>query len=183
MTTFLLIAAALAALALVLAWRRPDAFRVERSIHVEAPPERIAPLIADLRRFNTWNPFAAGKSMRLDYSGPERGTGAACDFSGPRGAGRGRLAVIDTQPGKITMQLTMSAPIRCENTIAFVLAPGVQGTGVSWSMAGRSPAVAKLVAKLMGLLFDTDCMAGRDLEHGLAALKEQAEASLPVKAA
>jgi hypothetical protein len=179
MTTFLLIVAALAALAILLAWRRPDAFRVERSIHVDAPPERIAPLIGDLRRFNTWNPFAAGKLMRLDYSGPERGTGAVCDFSGPRGAGRGRLAVTGTEPGKITMQLTMTAPIRCENAIAFVLAPGVQGTGVTWSMEGRSP----FIVKLMGLLFDTDCMAGRDLERGLAALKEQAEAAIPVKAA
>jgi hypothetical protein len=179
MTTVLLLLAALAALAFLLAWRRPDAFRVERSIHVDAPPGRIEPLIGDLRRFNTWNPFAAGKPMRLDYSGPERGIGAACDFSGPRGARRGRLAVIDTEPGKITMRLTMSAPIRCENTIAFVLAPGVQGTGVTWSMAGRSP----FIARLMGLLFDTDCMVGRDLERGLAALKEQAETPIPAKAA
>jgi hypothetical protein len=179
MTTILLLLAALAALAFLLAWRRPDAFRVERSVHVDAPPGRIEPLIGDLRRFNTWNPFAAGKPMRLDYSGPERGTGAVCDFSGPRGAGRGRLAVIGMEPGKITMRLTMSAPIRCENTIAFVLAPGVQGTGVTWSMAGRSP----FIVKLMGLLFDTDCMVGRDLERGLAALKEQAETPIPAKAA
>ena len=130
MTTVLLILAALAALAFLLAWRRPDAFRVERSIHVDAPPGRIEALIGDLRRL-------------------------------------------------------MSAPIRCENTIAFVLvlvlvlAPGGQGTGATWSMAGRSPAVAKLI----GLLFDTGCMVGRDLERGLAALKEQAETPIPAKAA
>ena len=70
MTTFLLIVAAPAALAILLAWRRPDAFRVERGIHADAPPERIVPLIDDLRRFTTRNPFAAGKPMRLDYSGP-----------------------------------------------------------------------------------------------------------------
>ena len=130
MAAILLLLAAVAALAFLLAWRRPDAFRVERSIHVDAPPGRIGPLIGDLPRL-------------------------------------------------------MSAPIRCENTIAFVLvlAPGVQGTGVTWSMAGRSPAVAKLVAKLMGLLFDTGRMVGRDLERGLAALKEQAETPIPAKAA
>lgn len=126
MTAILLLLAAVAALAFLLAWRRPDAFRVERSIHVDAPPGRIEPLIGDLRRL-------------------------------------------------------MSAPIRCENTIAFVLvlAPGGQGTGVTWSMAGRSPAVAKLT----GLLFDTGCMVGRDLERGLAALKELAETPIPAKAA
>jgi hypothetical protein len=46
-------------------------------------------------------------------------------------------------------------------------------------MAGRSP----FIARLMGLLFDTDCMVGRDLERGLAALKEQAETPIPAKAA
>ncbi|MFC5478587.1 SRPBCC family protein [Massilia suwonensis] len=179
MTTIFLILAVLLGAASFAAWRRPDAFRIERSIHIDAPPERIYALIADLRRFNTWNPFARDKKLILDYSGPQQGAGAAYDFSGPGAAGRGRLAILDAAPGKVTMQLTMSAPLRCENTIEFLLAPGVQGTGVSWIMLGRSP----FVAKLMGLLFDTDRMVGRELETGLAALRDQAEAPAPAKAA
>ena len=179
MTTILLLLAALAAIAVFAAWRLPDTFRIERSLHIDAPPERIEALIGDLRRFNTWNPFAKGKSLTLSYSGPQQGAGAAYDFAGPGAAGRGRLAILDAVPGKVTMQLSMAAPIRCENTIEFLLAPGVQGTGVTWAMYGRSP----FVAKLMGLLFDSDRMCGREFEAGLAALKEQAEASAPAKAA
>lgn len=179
MTTILLLLAALAALALFAAWRRPDAFRIERSVHIAAPPERIEPLISDLRRFNTWNPFAKDKPLTLSYFGPERGAGAAYDFAGPRAAGRGSLTVLDAAPDKVRMRLTMTAPLRCENTIEFLLVPGVQGTGVTWAMVGRSP----FIAKLMGLLFDPDRMCGRELENGLAALRELAEAPSPAKAA
>jgi hypothetical protein len=183
MPTILLLAAALVAapvaILVLLALRRPAAFRVQRSIHIAAPPDRIEPLVSDLRRFMTWNPFADKGPLQLTYSGPERGAGAACDFAGSRSAGRGRLAVIDATPGKVTMLLTMSAPIRCENTIDFLLEPGIGGTGVTWAMIGRSP----FIARLMGLLFDTDCMVGRELERGLAALRTQAEAASAAKAA
>lgn len=165
------LALALLAAVLVLAARRPDMFRVQRSIHIAAPPERIEPLISDLRRFNTWNPFANNGPLQLTYTGPERGTGAAYDFAGSRAAGRGRLAVVEAAPQRIAMRLTMTAPMRCENEIEFLLAPGVGGTEVTWAMQGRSP----FIAKLMALVVDTDRMVGRELETGLAALREQAE--------
>lgn len=179
MPTFLLLVAAALAIAALLASRRPDAFRVERSIHIDAPLVQVEPLIGDLRRFMTWNPFAKDKPLALDYSGPDRGSGAACDFSGPGAAGRGRLEVTDTRPGAITMRLSMAAPVRCENTIVFLLAPDAAGTAVSWAMEGRSP----FIAKLMGLLFDTDRMVGRELESGLASLKVLAEPAGASKAA
>jgi len=179
MLTILLLSAALVMIVVELARRRPAAFLVQRSIHIAAAPERIEPLISDLRRFMTWNPFADKGPLQLTYSGPERGAGAACDFAGSRAAGRGRLAVTDAAAHKVTMLLTMSAPMRCENTIEFLLEPGIGGTGVTWAMSGRSP----FIARLMGLLFDTDRMVGRELERGLAALRVQAEAAGAAKAA
>jgi hypothetical protein len=179
MSTILLLVLALLVIVVLPALRRPAAFRVQRSIHIAAPSERIEPLISDLRRFMTWNPFADKGPLQLTYSGPERGAGAACDFAGSRAAGRGRLAVTDASPHKVTMLLTMSAPMRCENTIEFLLEPGIGGTGVTWAMVGRSP----VIARVMGLLFDTDRMVGRELQRGLAALGAQAEAAGAAKAA
>ena len=168
----LLIAAGVAGAVVLAAARRPDTFRVERSIHIAAPPDKIQPLISDLRRFNTWNPFADKGPQQLTYTGPESGAGATSHFAGARAAGRGSLAVLDATPGKVTMLLSMTAPLRCENTIEFLLSPGVGGTEVTWTMQGRSP----FIAKLMGLVVDTDRMCGCDFETGLAALKAQAEA-------
>ena len=171
MPTILLLALGVLAAACLAAAGRQDVLRVQRSVHIEAAPEHIAPLIANLRRFNTWNPFCA-KGQALTYTGPESGPGAACGFAGSRAAGRGSLTVIDAAPGKIAMRLNMTAPMRCENTIEFLLSPGIGGTEVSWTMQGESP----FIAKLMGLVVDTDRMCGRDVETGLAALKAQAEA-------
>jgi hypothetical protein len=35
----------------------PDEFQVSRSTSINAPPEKIFPMINDLKRFNEWNPF------------------------------------------------------------------------------------------------------------------------------
>lgn len=78
---------------LVLAALRPDTFRVQRSRSIKAPPERIFPLINDLRRFNTWNPFG-GKDPNLkgSYSGAEAGAGAAYAFDGNKEMSKRRSA-------------------------------------------------------------------------------------------
>lgn len=43
----------LLAAVLIYAATRPDTFRVQRTAGIKAPPEKIFPLINDLRRFNT----------------------------------------------------------------------------------------------------------------------------------
>ena len=42
---------------LVLAARKPDHFRVQRSASIAAPPERIFPLINDFHRWGAWSPY------------------------------------------------------------------------------------------------------------------------------
>jgi len=171
MPSFLFVPFVVVAAVLVVTARRPGAFRVERSVQVAAPPERLEPLISDLRRFNIWNPFAKNQPVQITYTGPERGIGAGYDFVGSAAAGRGQLVIVDAAPGKVKMRLAMIAPIRCENELEFLLAPGADGTEVTWVMQGQSP----FIAKLMGLVINTDRMVGREMETGLAALKAQAE--------
>ena len=40
-------------MALILAATKPNSFRIERSINIKAPPEKIFPLIADFHNMNT----------------------------------------------------------------------------------------------------------------------------------
>ena len=49
--------AAIVAVVLVLASRRPDTAKFVRSTDIEAAPEAIFPLINDLRLLSTWSPF------------------------------------------------------------------------------------------------------------------------------
>jgi hypothetical protein len=45
----------LQAVVLLLAWRKPDTFRVERSIAIDAPAEKVFPFINDLALWDRWS--------------------------------------------------------------------------------------------------------------------------------
>lgn len=175
MIRLVLVAVALAlAVVLVMAARRPDTFRVERSVAIAAPPERIFPLIADLRAFATWSPFEKkDPAMQRTYGGPPSGPGATYDFDGNAQVGKGRVQVTGAEPPRsVTMQLDMHSPMEAHNVVEFTLAPSGGTTTVTWAMHGPS----SFLPKLLGLFMDMEGMVGRDFEAGLAALKAAAEA-------
>jgi uncharacterized protein YndB with AHSA1/START domain len=153
---------------------RPATMTVARSATVNAPPDKLFALINDLRQFNTWNPYERkDPQIRGTYSGPAAGPGALYQFEGNKDVGRGSIQIVDSAPGKVTMQLHMIEPFEGRNTVEFRLAPAASGTEVTWAMRGASP----FVARLAGLFFDMDQMIGRDFEAGLANLKQRAERS------
>src|SRR6266850_2878739 len=110
---------------MVLAALRPDTFQVRRSATIKAKPEQIYPLINDLHRFNTWNPFdKKDPNIKGSYSGPESGKGAAYAFEGNKNVGKGTIEILDSAPAsKVTMALRMLEPFRVDNRVVFTLAP------------------------------------------------------------
>lgn len=170
-TLALLVVAAVAAV-LLMAATRPATFQVARSTTVQVPPERLHPLINDMRQFNTWNPYnRKDPAMQGEYRGPQAGPGAAFHFQGNKDVGKGSLQIVDSAPAKVTMQLHMIEPFEGRNTVVFTLRPQGQATEVTWAMHGASPYMARVV----GLFVDMDRMIGRDFEAGLADLKQRAE--------
>jgi uncharacterized protein YndB with AHSA1/START domain len=177
---FIVIAIAFAALVALLLYAatKPDTCQFARSIHIAAPPERIFPLIDDLRAMNAWNPFVkADPNIRLAYSGPASGVGAVNTFEGNGKVGAGEAEIIESvAPAKVVMALRMDRPIKCRNRVEFTLAPRPNGadvsTDVTWAMSGAQP----FVGKLMSILINTDKMVGGAFEAGLAELKARAEA-------
>ena len=76
---------------LLVAAMRPDSFRVQRSASIQAPPEKIFPLINDLKRFKAWSPFdKKDPNLKRSYSGAASGKRAAFAFEGNKDVGRGR---------------------------------------------------------------------------------------------
>ncbi|WP_018267003.1 SRPBCC family protein [Methylosinus sp. LW4] len=158
------------AIILVLAARQPDICHIARSIFVAAPPERIFPLIDDLKAMNEWNPFATQKGVSNVYSGPERGVGAADDFSG--GGSAGRIEIVEsTEPSQVALSLRMDRPMRCENRVEFTIAPQNGGSLVTWDMKGRQP----FIGKLFSLVMKPEKMVGGAFEQGLSDLKRLVE--------
>ena len=65
---------------------------MQRSASIKAPPERLYPLINDMRVFNTWNPYnLKDPHIRGEYSGPPAGPGATYHFEGNKDVGKGSI--------------------------------------------------------------------------------------------
>jgi Polyketide cyclase / dehydrase and lipid transport len=163
----LIILGAVAIAFLVYVAIQPNDFRVERTRQIQATPEAIRPLIDDLSGFNRWNPFAkSDPGVKIVYSGPAQGIGAAYDWSGKK-SGAGRMEVIKSDPTKIVMKLDFNKPFRANNQAEFTLRPQGAATAVTWAMTGTR----SFLHKLMGTLFNMDRMVGGEFAKGLADLE------------
>lgn len=169
--TLVAIAAAIilaVAVVLVLAAGQPDSFRVARSTSIQAPPEKILPLLANPRRHVEWSPWEKkDPDMDRRYSGAASGAGAIYEWDGDSNIGAGRIEITDASPTHVGMNLIFLRPMEAHNTAEFVLEPEAGGTRVTWAMAGPND----FPAKVMQLFFDFDTMVGGEFANGLAELK------------
>ncbi len=156
---------------LIYAATKPDSFGVQRATAINAPPEKIFPLINDLHAHTTWSPFEKDPNMKRTHSGAPQGTGAVYEWEGDRKVGSGRIAIADSTPSNITMILDMFKPFKAHNTVNFMLEPQGTATRVTWAMRGKQP----YMAKLMSTFINCDKMVGSQFEEGLAKLKALAE--------
>ncbi len=152
---------------------KPDHCSFSRSIHISAPPEKIFLLIDDPRAMNEWNPFVkTDPKIKLSYSGPANGVGAANDFDGNNMVGAGRAEIIEsTPPSKVVVALRMVRPMKCQNRVEFTIVPNGNGSDVTWAMSGKQP----FMGKLFSIFVDTKRMVNGAFETGLAELKAKAE--------
>lgn len=169
--------AAVAVGVMLFASTRPDTFRVERSILIAAPAERIFPLIDDFRQWAAWSPYERlDPAMKRNYSGAASGRGAAYAWEGSGKVGAGRMEIAQsTPPSKVSMRLDFVKPFEAHNIADFTLEPQGGTTRVTWAMQGPSP----FLSKVMQVFLDMDTMIGKDFEDGLANLKAVSEKKGP----
>lgn len=168
-----LAAAVLIAGVLAYAATKPDTFRVQRTVTIQAPPEKIFPLINELPRWKEWSPYEKkDPAMKRTFSGPAGGKGASYAWEGNNEVGKGRMEIAEsTASSKIIFDLYFLEPFEGRNTAEFTLDRKGEATNVTWSMYGPAP----YLTKLMSTFFDMDAMIGNDFAAGLASLKALAE--------
>jgi hypothetical protein len=163
---------ALVAALLLFATTRPGSFSVERRIVIQAPAQKIQPLIADFHRWADWSPWEKlDPAMQRRFGGPAAGVGATYDWQGNKDVGSGHMEVKAAAPDQVSIQLDFIEPFEGHNTTNFMLAPKDGGTEVRWVMFGPAP----FLTQLMGLFVSMDAMIGKDFDKGLAQLKAAAE--------
>ena len=163
----------LVAAVLAFAATRPDSFSVRRAASIQAPPEKIFPLINDFSRWSAWSPYEKkDPAMKRSFSGPAAGKGAVYAWEGNGDVGQGRMEIADAvAPSRVTLKLDFVEPFEAHNKVDFTLEPKGGATEVTWAMDGPMPFISKVIT----LFVDMDRMVGGDFEAGLANLKAIAE--------
>ncbi len=161
------------AVVLILAATKPDRFSVRREITVQAPAEKIFPLINDFHQWVAWSPYEhKDPALKRTYSGTESGKGAVYGWDGNNNVGSGRMEILESAvPSKIVIKLDFFKPFEGHNTAEFTMLPQGNATNVTWFMHGPSP----FMGKIMHVFINMDRMVGKDFEIGLANLKTLTE--------
>jgi uncharacterized protein YndB with AHSA1/START domain len=152
-----------------------DTYSVERSVRIDAPPERIYAQIADFHNWTNWSPWEqTDPQLERSYSGAEAGPGAVYGWSGNRKAGQGRMEITDAaEPSRVHIDVTFEKPFKSRSNALFTISPDVYGSLVTWTMTGKKT----LMTKAMGIFTSMDKLIGPDFEKGLATLKATTEQS------
>src|SRR3569833_1034637 len=137
MLTAVVITLILLAALLVFAAPRPDQFRVERSIAIDAPTAKFYPFIADFHNWRAWTPWEnMDAELKRSYSGAPAGEGAVYELAG-RKAGTGRMEIKLASPDwHLFIQLDFIKPFEGHNTAEFTLTPTANMTNLNWAMYG-----------------------------------------------
>jgi uncharacterized protein YndB with AHSA1/START domain len=173
---FWLIVIAIAAV-LIIAAMRPDTFRIERSISIDAPPQKVFALLQDFKAWEAWSPWEkVDPAIQRSYSGAEHGRGAIYAWQGNKQIGSGRMEIEECHPdASMKIYLHFIKPFEAHNHVDFTLTPQGSGsqtsTQLSQAMYGPSP----FISKVMGLVFNMEKMVGGKYEEGLRSIKALAE--------
>jgi uncharacterized protein YndB with AHSA1/START domain len=150
-----------------------NTYTVQRSVTIDAPPERVYQQVADFHAWLNWSPWEGlDPELRRTYSGPDAGTGAVYAWSGNRKAGQGRMQITEaTEPSTVRIDLVFEKPFKGHNETVFSIQPEATGSRVTWTMIGQKT----LMTRVMGIFVSMEKFLGPDFEKGLAQLKTTAE--------
>ena len=150
-------------------------FSLSRSTRVHASPDRIHALLDDFREWQKWSPWeGVDPDLDREYSGPDHGVGSAYHWAGNKKAGEGEMAITESTPTSVVVDLVFLKPFKATNVTRFDLAPVGDATDVTWTMTGTRSAIMSVGGKLF-----FDKAIAKDFDRGLADLKTQAERTTP----
>ena len=158
---------------LIYAATKPDTFRVQRTVSINAPPNKVFGLINDFHTWASWSPWEKKDlAMKKTHSGAPQSKGAMLEWDGNKDVGTGGMEVLESVPAsKIAIKLDFLKPFEAHNQAEFTLTSNASSTQVTWAMYGPQP----FMMKVMDIVMNMDKMVGQDFEAGLANLKAVAE--------
>lgn len=171
--TFVLLGVLLTfAIILIAASTKPDTVHYERTIVINARPDRILSEIDDFHKWTAWSPWdKLEPDMKRTYSGASRGVGAKYAWEGKKKAGAGNMEMAEVTADSVKLDLNFIKPWEAHCIARFKTTSEGQGTRLTWTMDGPNT----YMGKVFSLVVNMDKIIGKDFETGLAAIKQQAE--------
>jgi hypothetical protein len=156
---------------LVIASTKPDTYRVQYSVLINAKPDKIFANINDFHTWLNWSPWEAmDPEMTRTITGAP-GKAQVYEWVGKR-AGHGRMEIVEsTLPGKISVKSEWLAPMKMSNMSDFTLVASGTSTQVTWTMYGPD----SFLGKIMSVFMDRNKMLQKAFESGLTKLKAISE--------
>jgi uncharacterized protein YndB with AHSA1/START domain len=158
---------------LVFAATKPNTFRIQRSITINAPPERVFALIDDFHQWPRWAPQdREDATMRRSYGLQSSGVGAVSQWTSNGSAGAGEMAITAATPdSRIDITVDWTKPFKARNTHEFEITPVGQHVGVTWTAEGSNLYMMKVMEVFVGI----NGLMGKHFDNGLKNLKAAAE--------
>lgn len=158
---------------LIVAAARPDDYRVERTVVLKAPPEKVYTLIEDVRRWPDWSmDEVKDPTLKRQFFGPARGTGAGFDWAGGMHSGKGRATITESvPPSRLVVQVVVKEPYEDKSRLEINLSPHDSGTLLRWAATGGMSYFTKVTTTFTTM----DAVMGPRVEDSLAKLKLLAE--------
>lgn len=155
---------------------QPAEYRVERTITISAPPEKVFAHINDFHRWDAWSPWAKlDPQMKVTFEGPEAGAGSIYRWEGNSDVGAGQMTVLESRPHEnVRIKLDFLKPFESTADNEFRISDENGSAKVVWSMVGSNNFLSKAYGLFMGGM---DKAIGPDFEKGLRQLKSTVESA------
>ncbi len=146
----------------------PSAYKVERSVTIQAPIDVVFDQVNDLRKNEAWSPWK-DPTMVIKYSEPSAGKGASSSWTS-KDMGEGTQTIVESVPNStIDIHLDFGGMGTSEAKWMFSQeSDAVKVTQQMYGDQGMNP-----VKRYMNLMVDK--MVGPYFEKGLASLKQVSE--------
>ncbi len=149
----------------------PSAFKVQRSVEIAAPAERVYPLVAAPAQWRSWTVWnQRDPAMAIQYAGPPAGAGASWSWQS-KTEGNGKMDFTEAVENQRIAYRLSFPDMGMESKGLVMIEPAGSGVRVTWTNEGDMG--ASPVNRWFGLAMDR--LVGPDFEGGLANLKKLAE--------
>lgn len=151
----------------------PSEFRAERSTRIEGPAAVVFAQVNDLHVWEAWSPWLKiDPGTTFQYDGPDSGVGSTVRWKGNPSVGEGSTTILESEASRRIRLLAKSIrPVQAEFDVDFRFQEENDTCLVIWQVIGKR----LTLDKIFGIVVSLEQTIGRDLEQGLANLKEWVE--------